>query len=302
MTYNEGHEADPVESTIDSMDRLRQLANSRLPPTDSHIDEMSEQQLKHLIHELQVHEFELSIQNEELRDAQLRLAEARDQYLALYDRAPIAYLTLTESGCISACNLATARLLGVPREKLTGRHLYDFICPGYQNDFLMHWQRLMQYEDHQVTELEIKSAQGSIDVRMESQRAPSDAVCDHASWHAALTDITAQKTLQRDLCQLNRELEQRVTQRTRRYEESRQELDAILNTVVDAVITFDRTGKIEHANRAAEQMLEYQPGEMLGLNIRQLVPASNLDQQENFFHHFMCDPHGQLKNSAELAG
>lgn len=52
------------------------------------------------LHELQVHQIELEMQNEELRRAQAELEEARARYFDLYDLAPAAYLTVSETGLV----------------------------------------------------------------------------------------------------------------------------------------------------------------------------------------------------------
>ncbi len=71
-----------------------------------------------LLHELQVHQIELEMQNEALRQSQAALEAAHDRYLDLYEFAPVAYLTLTPSGRIAEANLTAATMFGVDREDL----------------------------------------------------------------------------------------------------------------------------------------------------------------------------------------
>lgn len=82
-----------------------------------------------LLHELQVHQIELELQNEELSQAYLEAQSLRDKYWDLYDYAPVGYFTLSCMGEIFELNLCAARMLGKERSMLINRRLGDFIQP-----------------------------------------------------------------------------------------------------------------------------------------------------------------------------
>lgn len=89
-----------------------------------------------LNHELAVHQVELEIQNEELRQARAELEASYDE---LYDSAPVGYFTLGRYGDIEKSNLTGAGMLGQPRSRLLGRRLAGFVSPESLpvfNDFL----------------------------------------------------------------------------------------------------------------------------------------------------------------------
>jgi PAS domain S-box-containing protein len=97
-------------------DDLRRRAESYL---HQHGDEVPiPPAASNLIEELNVYQAELVVQNEELRDAQHKLATARNKYLRLFDLAPVGYLTVDRKGAIFDINLRCAEWLAVGRERI----------------------------------------------------------------------------------------------------------------------------------------------------------------------------------------
>src|SRR6185437_8920393 len=85
-----------------------------------------------LLHELEVHQIELEMQNAELQKARDDLELALEKFTDLYDFAPTGYFTLDSSGVILAVNLTGAALLGLDRSRLINRRLQRFVVPRSQ--------------------------------------------------------------------------------------------------------------------------------------------------------------------------
>jgi PAS domain S-box-containing protein len=116
---------------------LRQQAEAALPgrpgPSAGEFAALSPEQARAMLHELQVHQIELEMQNEELRRAQEELDAVRERYFDLFDLAPVGYVTLGEAGQILEANLTVANLLGVARGALLQQPLSRFIAKADQD-------------------------------------------------------------------------------------------------------------------------------------------------------------------------
>lgn len=109
--------------------KLRMAAEARLKEKMAEtFKDMASADLPKLVQELQIHQIELELQNEELLNAQKAAEEARDNFLDLYELAPIAYLTLDNMAIIKTINLTGARVLGLERSKLLQRGFSDFVA------------------------------------------------------------------------------------------------------------------------------------------------------------------------------
>ena len=109
---------------------LRKRAEDALQGKTGEQQELSINDARSLIHELQVHQIELEMQNEELRRAQKELEESRDRYSDLYDFAPVGYFSFDKNGLIIEVNLTGAKKLGVERNFLIKKPFSLFISTG----------------------------------------------------------------------------------------------------------------------------------------------------------------------------
>jgi signal transduction histidine kinase len=82
-----------------------------------------------LLHELQVHQIELEMQNTELHRARLEIETSLDKYTELYDFAPVGYFSIDQQGLIQEVNLMGASMLGAVRARLLQRRLQAFVAP-----------------------------------------------------------------------------------------------------------------------------------------------------------------------------
>ena len=140
MKKNPNQPAAAAELRRRAEERLRERRKSQRPEAG---DQRRAEATTRLVHELQVHEIELEMQNEELRQARAQAEALLAQYTDLYDFAPVGYLTLDEPGLILRANLTAARLLGVARKDLVRQRLTRFILREDLSIFNQHHQQLL---------------------------------------------------------------------------------------------------------------------------------------------------------------
>lgn len=83
-----------------------------------------------LLHELQVHQVEIELQDEELRASRAELETLLHRQMQLYDHSPAGSFTIDQATVIVELNLAGARLLGLRREAAVGRRFDSFLTTG----------------------------------------------------------------------------------------------------------------------------------------------------------------------------
>lgn len=102
----------------------------------NNFEHLSNADKENLLQELQEHQMELEIQNEELREAQNQLEYVRQQYIDLYNLAPVGYASLDDAGLIWRTNSTLCRLLDINQDDINGRALVDFMDVDDRENFL----------------------------------------------------------------------------------------------------------------------------------------------------------------------
>lgn len=133
--------------------KAEELARERIDRLPEESAALSPEEVWKTLYELQVHQIELEMQNEELRSAQAEIEAARARYFDLYDLAPVGYCTLSEQGRILEGNLAIATLLGVSRSSLMKLPISRFILKEDQDIYYLFRKRLFQTSEPQECEL-----------------------------------------------------------------------------------------------------------------------------------------------------
>ena len=120
-------------------EKAEELLKQKLVKTNKPLPETD---VKKLLHELQVHQIELEMQNEELRQAYETAETALKKYTMLYDLSPMGYLTLESDGTVEELNFTAADMLGERRFSLVGSNFILFIAEDSKPVFNQFFNRV----------------------------------------------------------------------------------------------------------------------------------------------------------------
>jgi two-component system cell cycle sensor histidine kinase PleC len=188
---NQGMGVKENKKNSKKVSELRKRAEDALEEKTEELQDLSTKDARSLIHELQVHQIELEMQNEELRRAQKELEESHDRYSDLYDFAPVGYFSFDKNGLIIEVNLTGAKKLGVERNFLIKKPFSLFISPGSKDVFYLHLRQVFSTGVRQTCELKLVDKKGvEFDVQLESLSV-HDGNLGHC--RTAISDITERK-------------------------------------------------------------------------------------------------------------
>jgi len=187
------------ESTPADAGELRARAEGRMkerPRRSEARGQPTAEDMQRLVHELQVHQIELELQNEELQGARAELEAGVERYSDLYDFAPIGYVTLDGDGTIGQVNLSGARLLGLERSRLVGARFGLFVSPEYRPAFNALLEKVFESQAKQVCDLTI-GPEKSAPLWVHIEAVASDD--GGRECRAVLTDITERRRIEETL-------------------------------------------------------------------------------------------------------
>jgi len=233
--------AQPADLHRKAEERLRATEGNHGPPS-------AEVDVRALVHELQVQQIELEMQNEELRRARVAAEEASEKYGDLFDFAPVAYFLWGHDARILEVNLAGATLLGLDRNAVIHKRFEQFVALEHRPAFANFCERVLTTDSKQTCEIKLLKGGQGVDVLVEGiaaqDRSGQGKLC-----RAAVIDVTSQKRTD-ELAATNEALKAEIA--------ARQRADVALRSAAQfpdenpyPVVRIDREGTILYANRSS---------------------------------------------------
>lgn len=155
---------------------------------------MSLNEIAEKMHELNVYQIELEMQNEELYKTQEELYNAKMCYFELYDMAPMGYLTLNDDGSILEANLESAEILATSRKKLINQSFTNFIYSEDQDIYYMLRKKIATFEKRQICELRMRNSIGKVFWTQITVNAKNTS-SEHAPLKLIFSDISESREL-----------------------------------------------------------------------------------------------------------
>ena len=162
VSHNKGARLmNPFSETDDlrhKMEREKAQHREALIDKSSHdIAKMTTDENQALIYELQVHQIELIMQNEELINTQQSLRKSQNDFERIYNLAPIAYLTLSQHGLIQQANKEATALLNQPLTSLLSQRFEKFIHIDDQDAYYLFFRSLQKEQSsaHLITRITV---------------------------------------------------------------------------------------------------------------------------------------------------
>ncbi|NVO19854.1 MAG: PAS domain S-box protein [Bacteroidetes bacterium] len=239
---------------------LRQKAEELLrKDADKSAAQLSEAEVYKLVHEFQVHQIELKLQNDELILAREEALKTTEKYLELFDFAPTGYITLSRKGEIQQLNLTAAKMLGKDRSRLIDRLFLMFISNDSRPNFLLLQEKLFSSNVMESCELTLV-----VEDRKPFYVHLTGQVSEDKEWcFLTLTDITESKRTHLALLESDK-----------RY------LALIDNMEAGVVVHAPDTSVVMNNDRAAE---------LLGLSSDQMRGKTAIDPAWKFINEDTTD-------------
>jgi PAS domain S-box-containing protein len=244
---------DKAKSSQDETNDLREQAERTVREADMPPAEMSEADIATLVHELQVHQIELEMQNDELHRTQTELEQSRTKYADLFDLAPVGYVVLDRDGIIVEANLTAGSLLKKERGRFLLKPFTLFVASDSRDTFRHHYGAVFKTKQVQECQIEIQreDAKTPVVVRLRSQPVTDD-VGKVVQCRTAIMNIS-------DLVRV----EQRLRDSERRFR-------TLATNSPDIIARIDRNMRVLYVNKPIQEVLGIPPAEFIGKTLDEL--------------------------------
>lgn len=249
----------PIKGNLRSKAEAK-LGRKSVLPTNLSIEET-----RALLHELEVHQVELEMQNQELRESQHRLEEVRDQYTDLFDFAPVGYLILDKKGVIVNINLTACNLMGHERSYIKGKPLSTYMSKGESVKLFLNLREAFSSGNFPTLEIQIKGKDKDPFIGMIQGAVYADEDGGRSVCRISLQDVTGLKEAKA------------LQQQHEDLQKEKEKIQKYLDLAPVVFLLIDSEHKVQMINQKGCTLLGYDRLDIVG---------------KNWFENFTIDANG----------
>lgn len=206
-----------------------------------------------------------------VREAADTLQRSKDRLSAILDNVLDGIITIDERGIIGSFNKSAEAIFGYAAAEVIGCNVKMLMPEPYHSEHDGYLHNFVSTDDRKV----IGIGREVTGLRRNGSTFPMDLAVSEMRYgnKRMFTGIV------RDITERNLAIE------TRRNDEAR--LSAILDNVLDGIITIDEQGTVSSFNRSAEKIFGYEAAEVIGSNVKMLMPEPYYSEHDGYLHNFV---------------
>jgi len=238
-----------------------------------------------LVHELEVHQIELELQNEELMLAKEQAAAlAKEKYAELYDFAPSGYFTLSKESEIIELNLCGSQMLGKERLLLKNRRFALFITDDTRQIFYTFLDRVFDSKAKEICEVAL-----STNNNLPMYVYLTGTVTDNGE-HCLLimVDITARKLAENELIKAKEKAEESDRLKSAFLHNTSHEIRTPMNAIIGFCKILERTNLSEEKRKYYTNIIINSTNQLLSIVTNILIISSIETKQEKVTIRKVC--------------
>ncbi len=257
-------------------EKLRNKAQGKLEKKYAHLTQSLPGSLK-TTNEIWIHQIELEMQNEKLRNTQKELEDARQKYADLYNSSPLGYFIIDKHGIIKEANAAGMVMVGMESKNAVDQSLAFFISKEHHNEFHFNLRNIFRENSCSRSEFKMLKINEKKDFFAELIFAPiQDESNKIIHCRVAMIDITQRRKMELVFLRNHEELELRVKEKTADLLEIvkllRQEIEHRKTT---EIALQKRTKELEENEKKYRTFVEVSPEAICVVVADKIVFANN---------------------------